>query len=135
MNLFKHLKPTTNIASSILYDEHTFYQALMHDLQMSKNEVFIESPFITSSRMEKFYPIFKEILDGGIKIHIITRDPSNHDETLRQQRGHYAGGRGALRTLKGNPQVSFARHVEPDARVNTIAAAEMQFIQCITVAA
>jgi len=31
MNWFNRSKPTPNIASSILYDEHTFYQAFFKD--------------------------------------------------------------------------------------------------------
>ena len=64
MNWFKHLKSSPNITPSILYDESTFYQAFFKDLESCRKEVIIESPFITSSRMEKFYPIFKRILDS-----------------------------------------------------------------------
>jgi len=35
--------------------------------------------------MQTFYPIFKTILDRGIKIHIITRDPIEHNEEYRYQ--------------------------------------------------
>ena len=85
MNLFKWFKPAPEMPNSILYDESTFYQAFMRDLDRCEKEVIIESPFITSSRMEMLYPIFKRVLDRGIKIHIITRDPSDHDETIRHQ--------------------------------------------------
>jgi len=64
MNWLKHLIPSPNLAPSILYDENTFYQAFFKDLEFCRKEVIIESPFITSSRMEKFYPIFKRILDS-----------------------------------------------------------------------
>ncbi len=85
MNWFNFLKPDPDMAPFILYDESTFYQAFMRDLKRCKKEIIIESPFITSSRMETLYPIFKRILDRGIKIHIITRNPSDHDETIRYQ--------------------------------------------------
>ena len=35
--------------------------------------------------METFYPIFSQILDCGIKIHIITRDPIEHNEEYKHQ--------------------------------------------------
>ena len=35
--------------------------------------------------METFYPIFKRILDRGIKIHVITRDPIEHNEEYKYQ--------------------------------------------------
>jgi len=85
MNWLKWFRPAPEMLTSLLYDESTFYQAFMRDLKKCKKEVIIESPFITSSRMETFYPIFKGILDRGIKIHIITRDPSDHDEIIRYQ--------------------------------------------------
>ena len=85
MNFFNWFKPTPNIASSILHDEYTFYQAFLKDLKGCEKEVIIESPFITTSRMETFYPIFKRILDRGTKVHIITRDPIDHNEIIRHQ--------------------------------------------------
>lgn len=62
---------------SDLYNEKTFYKAFLRDLENCRQEVIIESPYITSLRMETFYPIFERILDRGIKIHIITRDLLN----------------------------------------------------------
>jgi len=35
--------------------------------------------------MEVLYPIFEELLCRGVKIHIITRDPIDHDENIRHQ--------------------------------------------------
>ena len=83
MNWFKCLTPRPNIAPSILYDENTFYQAFFKDLESCRKEVIIESPFITSSRMEKFYPIFKRILDRRTKVLVITRNPSDLDASIR----------------------------------------------------
>ena len=85
MNWLKWFRHTPEMPISLLYDESTFYQAFMRDLSRCEKEVIIESPFITSSRMETLYPIFKRILDRGIKIHIITRDPIEHDEDIRYQ--------------------------------------------------
>lgn len=85
MSWFKLRKKSPDIATSLLYDESTFYQAFIADLLKCEKEIIIESPFITTSRMESLYPIFKRILDRRIKIHVITRDPSEHDETFRHQ--------------------------------------------------
>ena len=82
---FKRPQSAQAITTSILYDEHTFYQAFMSDLQRCKKEIIIESPFITSSRMEVLYPIFRELLARQVKIHIITKDPSEYDEHFRYQ--------------------------------------------------
>ena len=106
MNWFKHPKNAQVITTSILYDEHTFYQAFMSDLQRCKKEIIIESPFITSSRMEVLYPIFRKLLDRQVKLHIITRDPSDHDEHFRHQATNeilYAAEMGInVVLLKGN---------------------------------
>ena len=83
MNWFKCLTSRPNIAPSILYDENTFYQAFLKDLESCRREVIIESPFITSSRMQKFYPAFQKMLDRRTKVLIITRDPSDLDPEIR----------------------------------------------------
>jgi len=83
MNWLKHLIPSPNLAPSILYDENTFYQAFFKDLEFCRKEVIIESPFITSLRMKKFYPIFKRILDRRTKVLVITRNPSDLDAEIR----------------------------------------------------
>jgi len=52
-NLFKKQQ-----FSSRIYDEKAFFKQYLKDLDKSNKEVLIESPFITSSRMEKLYPVF-----------------------------------------------------------------------------
>lgn len=71
--------------NSSLYDEKTFYQTFLRDLDRCKNEVIIESPFITSERMGTFDRIFQKLLQKGIKIYIFTRDPQEHDEFIEPQ--------------------------------------------------
>lgn len=85
MNWLKWLTPQPRMATSILHDEYTFYQAFIHDLKKCKKEVIIECPFITSTRIEKLLLIFKELLQRKIRIHILTRDPAEHDEFFRDQ--------------------------------------------------
>jgi len=57
----------------------TFYKAFLRDLDRCREEVIIESPFITASRMKTFDRIFTNLINRGVKIYIITRDPSEHD--------------------------------------------------------
>lgn len=71
--------------NSSLYDEKTFYQTFLQDLNCCQKEVIIESPFITCGRMKTFDRIFPKLLQRGIKIYIITRDPKEHSETLEPQ--------------------------------------------------
>ena len=71
---------------SKLFDQTDFYSQFIQDLNGCKNEVVIESPFITSTRMNLLYPTFKKLLARNVHIHIITRDPIDHDdEFMRNQ--------------------------------------------------
>lgn len=71
--------------NSTLYDETTFYQSFIKDLESCSNEVFIESPFITSNRTQQLIPIFKKLLSKRVKIYVMTRDPKEHEETMEYQ--------------------------------------------------
>lgn len=71
--------------NSTLFDERTFYQTFIADLENCKEEVFIESPYITSKRAEILIPIFKNLLSKGVKIYVMTRDPKEHDESMEYQ--------------------------------------------------
>ena len=71
--------------NSSLFDEKTFYQTFLRDLNNCKSEVIIESPFITTKRMETFDRIFQNLINRGVKIYIITRDPLEHDKGYELQ--------------------------------------------------
>jgi len=67
--------PPPNSASSFLHDEATFYKQLTRDLLDAKEEVVIESPFISAKRMRELRPYFEKLINKGVKVFIITRDP------------------------------------------------------------
>lgn len=71
--------------ASILYDEKSFYNRFTQDLLEAKNEVIIESPYITSQRMRFFRPIFKKLIHRGVKVYVMTRDPKEHELPLEYQ--------------------------------------------------
>lgn len=71
--------------SSRLYDEKTFYQAFLRDLEGCRGEVIIESPYITSKRTKMLIPIFDALLSKGVKIYVMTRDPQEHEENMEIQ--------------------------------------------------
>lgn len=71
--------------NSSLFDEKTFYQTFLDDLTQCKHEVIIESPFITTARMKTFDRVFQNLLEKGIKVYIVTRDPSEHDNGYEVQ--------------------------------------------------
>lgn len=68
-----------SLVTSKLFDERSFYQTFLKDLENCQNEVIIESPYITSQRMGMFDRLFKNLLERGVKIYIITRDPREHE--------------------------------------------------------
>jgi len=74
-----------HISSSGLFDEKNFYKAFLKDLEDCCNEVYIESPYITSKRAEMLIPIFRTLLKKGVKIYVMTRDPREHDENMEYQ--------------------------------------------------
>ncbi len=64
---------------SILHDETTFYKQFTHDLLKAKKEVIIESPFMTSRRLNMLKPVFERLIARGIQVYILTRHPQEHD--------------------------------------------------------
>jgi phosphatidylserine/phosphatidylglycerophosphate/cardiolipin synthase-like enzyme len=85
--MFRLLRKNTDIdlLSSVLYDQNTFSKAFIRDLYSCQNELIIESPFITSKRMELFLPIFTKLRQRDVRIVINTRNPDDHEEGYRQQ--------------------------------------------------
>lgn len=65
--------------SSALHDEKTFFDRFLKDLDSCRSEVIIESPFVTTERMKTFIEVFINLLNRGVKIYIITRDPKEHN--------------------------------------------------------
>ena len=53
------------MCNSSLYDEKMFYRAFLADLEASRSEVIIESPFITTKRMKTLWPIFNTLAARG----------------------------------------------------------------------
>ena len=83
MSLFWTKKPSFKTK---LYNEKTFYEQFIKDLVRADHKVIIESPFITTSRMELLYPVFVRLLARQIMVYLITRDPVDHDdEFMRDQ--------------------------------------------------
>ncbi|MFA6518878.1 MAG: phospholipase D-like domain-containing protein [Candidatus Shapirobacteria bacterium] len=74
-----------DLLRSSLYDERTFYRQFIRDLENSKKEVVIESPFITSSRMSHLTPIFTNLVRRGVKVYVLTRNPKEHTAIYEQQ--------------------------------------------------
>lgn len=74
-----------DLLTSKLYNEATFYPTFMRDLKHCRKEVIIESPYMTTPRVEQLRPSLKKLVRRGIRVTIHTRFPGHHDELLRIQ--------------------------------------------------
>lgn len=66
--------------NSRLFDNNSFYKAFERDLRRAKQSVIIESPFITSRRMEQLLPILIKLCHKGVRVVVNTRNPEEHHE-------------------------------------------------------
>lgn len=71
--------------STDLFDETTFYKKFKQDLLHAQREVVIESPFITNDRTITLCPVFERLVANGVKIYVITRNPSTHMPSMQDQ--------------------------------------------------
>jgi len=74
-----------SLLSSQLYDNDGFYGTFTKDLQHAKQNVLIESPFITMRRMSDLLPIFHTLRQRDVRMIVNTRDPEEHDTEYRRQ--------------------------------------------------
>lgn len=79
-SVFRRFKSaSSDLLTSQLYNEQTFYRAFMRDLHSCMSEAVIESPFITGNRVASLLPIFKKMRSRQVRITVNTRHPSEHD--------------------------------------------------------
>lgn len=81
---------TPELAHSKLFDEETFYPAFIKDLKGCGSELIIESPFITSRRLNYLLPMLQKLKQRKVRVVINTRDPHEHDEERRRDEAHRA---------------------------------------------
>src|SRR5471030_1333497 len=70
---------TSDLHTSQLYNEQTFYKAFMRDLNGCIDEAIIESPFIASNRVGSLLPILEKMRSRQVKIVVNTRHPAEHE--------------------------------------------------------
>jgi phosphatidylserine/phosphatidylglycerophosphate/cardiolipin synthase-like enzyme len=86
----KQKAPASELLSSSLLNEETFYPALMKDLSNCGSELIIESPFVTNRRLNQLLPTLQKLKQRKVRIIINTRDPHEHDEERRRDEAHRA---------------------------------------------
>lgn len=91
LGLFQRLgkdKHPSELLSSKLYNEDTFYPALLKDLDGCGSEVIIECPFVTYRRLDKLMPMITKLKARKVRIIVNTRDPHEYDEEQRRNDAH-----------------------------------------------
>lgn len=78
-------KPQSGLGVTILFDQNTFYPAFQRDLCLCRDELIIESPFITTRRIDSLLPTFQQLKSRSVRIIINTRPPEEYDGYLRAQ--------------------------------------------------
>lgn len=68
LGLFRH-----TLSDSRLYDSQTFYSAFERDLTMCRSELLIESPFITTRRLEVLAPTLRKLAYRGVGVTVNTK--------------------------------------------------------------
>ena len=77
--------PSQVMTNSILADEKSFYHKFTQDLTEAKQEVIIESPFITVPRLATLKPVLERLIQKGVEVFIVTKYPNEHDELMSEQ--------------------------------------------------
>ena len=75
----------TDLLTSKLYNETTFYPTFLRDLKKCQKEVIIESPYMTTARTRQLLPTFQKLVKRGVRVTVRTRYPGHHDQLLRIQ--------------------------------------------------
>ena len=76
---------TSDLLSSTLYDNNSFYYKFKKDLLHAQQCVIIESPFITLKRMNELMPILISLRNKRIIVIVNTRNPDEHNDEYYQQ--------------------------------------------------
>lgn len=85
INILKRNKSKPHaLENSQLFTEKTFYKTFSKDIKSAKQEMMIESPFVTPKHCKELYPIFRKLIKRGVDIKVYTRIPK-HQGDKRQQ--------------------------------------------------
>jgi hypothetical protein len=80
--LCRFKRPAPGLVTSQLYNEQTFYRALERDLACCRNEAVIESPFLTTRRIQMLLPTLRRMVTRGVQVTINTKHPQEQEEYM-----------------------------------------------------
>ncbi|MGH7158352.1 MAG: phospholipase D-like domain-containing protein [Candidatus Saccharimonadales bacterium] len=73
------------LATSLLFNERTFYSQFKQDLEKTRQEIIVESPFMTSKRVKSLLPSLRRAVERGVVVTINTRELEEHEGYLRHE--------------------------------------------------
>ena len=74
-----------SLLASRLYSQDDFYLAFVNDLKKAKQQVIIESPFITTKRMNILLPILSQLAKCGVRVIVNTKPIDEHESGYQLQ--------------------------------------------------
>jgi hypothetical protein len=78
------------LLTSGLFDQTTFYKKFASDLSSCRNEAIIESPFITTRRLNSMLPTIHSLTKRGVTVTINTKDPAENNDLKLAFQAHRA---------------------------------------------
>ena len=78
-NLLNRPNPT-ELLSSKLFNEETFYGKFLKDISNCQSELIIECPFVTNRRLTALLPTLRKLKSRGVRITVNTRDPDEESK-------------------------------------------------------
>ena len=84
-NFFRRPLNDPTIVTSKLYDQDTFFDMFLRDISRSRTDLVIESPFITTRRMNTLLPVLQKLRRRNVRVVINTRHPDEHEGAYKYQ--------------------------------------------------
>lgn len=85
-SLLKRQAPA-ELTDSKLFDQDSFYEAFLKDLNKCQHEAIIESPFLTVRRLETLLPALQKLKARNVRVIVNTRDPLECDDEYMREEG------------------------------------------------
>lgn len=76
-------KAASEMERSKLFDEKDFYGQFISDILSAKSEVIIDSPYMTTKRIDDLYKYLEQLRHKGVEIYVLTRVAREQDGKMQ----------------------------------------------------
>lgn len=73
----------SEMEKSKLFDERDFYGQFISDMLAAKQEIIIDSPYMTTNRIDNLYKYFEQLRHKGVEIYVLTRVAREQDGKMQ----------------------------------------------------